>query len=190
MKALLALALLLSVTLAFGQTRVRGTITSLQADVLLVRSRDGQSLKLKLPAEVSVSTARAATLAELKEVYVGATAVQKDGRLVALEVHTLPRQAKPGHRPSDLQPGSTTTNATLEGIARVSGGNEIMLSYPGGTQSILVPDGTPVVRFQPGSRADLKPGEHIFAVATRSPGDGMLVAPRLSVSKDGVRPSH
>jgi hypothetical protein len=46
-----------------------------------------------------------------------------------------------------------------------------------------------VVRFLPGSRADLKPGEHIFAVATQN-ADGTLTAPRISVSKDGVRPPH
>ncbi|HEY9530817.1 MAG TPA: hypothetical protein VIQ55_05470 [Burkholderiales bacterium] len=189
MRLLLAVVLLLSVSLAFGQSRVRGTITALQGDVLAVKSRDGKDLRLKLPSDVGVSTAKAAKLEELKGVYVGATATQKDGRMVALEVHTLPPQAKPGHTPWDLQPGSTMTNANLEGLAQASGGNEITLNYPGGSQKILVPAGTPVVRFVPGTRADLKPGEQIFAVAQQQP-DGTLSAPRISVSKDGVNPPH
>lgn len=191
MKNLAVLVLLVFATVAVAQTpvRVRGTIIALQGDVLSVKSRDGKDLQLKLPPDVGVSTAKAATLDELKGAYVGATAMQKDGRMVAVEVHTLPPQAKPGHTSWDLQPGSTMTNANLEGIAQASGGNEITMSYPGGSQKILVPPGTPVVRFLPGSRADLKPGEQIFAVATQS-ADGALTAPRISVSKDGVRPPH
>jgi hypothetical protein len=192
LKRLAALAVLLIVAAAaLAQTpvRVRGTITGLQGDVLSVKSRDGKDLRLQLPADAGVSTAQAASLKDLKGAYVGATAMQKDGRMMAVEVHTLPPQAKPGHTPWDLQPGSTMTNANLEGIAQVSGGDEITLSYPGGSQKIFVPPGTPVVRFVPGSRADLKPGEHIFAVAAQQ-ADGTLLAPRVSVSKGGVRPPH
>ena len=192
MKKLAVLAVLLTFSVvAMAQTpvRVRGTITAVQGDVLSVKSRDGKDLKLTLAPDVGVSTARAATLKDLKGAYVGATAMQKDGRMVAVELHTLPPQAKPGHTPWDLQPGSTMTNANVEGIAQVTGGDEVTMSYPGGSQRIFVPPGTPIVRFVPGSRDDLKPGEHIFAVATQQP-DGTLAAPRVSVSKDGVRPPH
>jgi hypothetical protein len=192
MRKLAVFAVLLSFTavaLAQAPIRVRGTITAVQGDVLAVKSRDGKDLQLRLPSDVGVSTAQAATLKDLKGAYVGATAMQKDGRMVAVELHTLPPQAKPGHTPWDLQPGSTMTNANVEGLAQVSGGDEITMSYPGGSQKIFVPPGTPIVRFVPGSRADLKPGEQIFAVATQQ-ADGSLLAPRVSVSKDGVRPPH
>lgn len=188
MKRLALLCLLLATTAAFAQapTRVRGTITSLDGDVLSVRSREGKDLKIHLAPDARVSTAKSSTLAELKGKYVGATAMQKDGRLVALEVHALPPQAPPGHMPWDLQPGTTMTNATLEGIAQASGGNEITMIYKGGSQRILVPPGASIVAFVPGSRADLKPGETVFAVARQEA--GKLVAPGVSVSKDGVKP--
>jgi hypothetical protein len=109
--------------------------------------------------------------------------------MTALEVHAIPPQAKPGHFPWDLQPGSTMTNANLDGIAQASAGNEITLNYQGGSQKVLVPPGTPIVAFDPGSRADLKPGEYIWTNA-RQEGDGKIVAERLNVSKDGVRPPH
>jgi hypothetical protein len=191
MRKLAATVLLLFTAAALAQTpvRVRGTITALQGDVLSVKSRDGKDLNLKLPPDVGVSTAAPATLKDLKGAYVGAMAMQKEGRMVAVEVHTLPPQAKPGHTPWDLQPGSTMTNANLDGIAQVSGGEEITMSYPGGSQKIFVPPGTPIVRFVPGSRADLKPGEYIVVFATEQ-ADGTLLAPRVSVSKDGVRPPH
>ena len=75
----------------------------------------------------------------LKGKYVGVTAISKDGKMTAVEVHAIPPQAKPGHFPWDLQPGSTMTNANLDGIAQVSGGNEITLNYQGGSQQVLVP---------------------------------------------------
>jgi hypothetical protein len=192
MTKLAAFAILLmftAVALAQAPVRVRGTITALQGDVLAVKSRDGKDMKLSLTPDVAVATAKSVPLAELKGKYVGSTAVNKDGRLVALEVHTLPPQAKPGHTPWDLAPGSTMTNANLEGIAQVSGGNEITMSYQGGSQKILVPPGTPVVTFVPGSRSDLKPGEYIWTSAVQG-ADGRIVVQRISVSKDGVRPPH
>ena len=188
MKRLAFLTLVLCTSLALAQTpvRVRGTITALRGDVLSVKSRDGKDLQIHLAPDVGVSTAKTTTLEELKDKYVGVTAVNKDGRLVAVEVHALPPQAKPGHTPWDLEPGSTMTNANLEGIAQASGGNEITMNYQGGSQKILVPPGTPIVAFVPGTRADLKPGEWIFASASEK--DGKLFAPRITVSKDGVKP--
>jgi hypothetical protein len=91
--------------------------------------------------------------------------------------------------PWDLQPGSTMTNANLEGIAQASGGNQITMKYKDGSKTILVPPGTPVVAFVPGSRADLKVGETIWTSARQEAG-GKLVTQRLNVSKDGVKPPH
>jgi hypothetical protein len=91
------------------------------------------------------------------------------------------------HGPWDSTPNSTMTNANIAGTAQTSGGNEITLKYKGGEQKILVTPETEVVSFVPGSRADLKPGETIFSGA-RVESDGKFVAPRVAVSKDGVKP--
>ena len=187
--ALLVLVLFSSLAIAQAPTRVRGTITSLDGDVLSVKSREGKDLKIHLVSNVGVTTAKTTTLDELKGKYVGVTAIDKGGKITAVEVHAIPPQAKPGHFSWDLQPGSTMTNANLDGIAQVSGGNEITLNYQGGSQKILVPPGTPIVAFDPGSRADLKPGEWIWTNA-RQESDGKIVAERLNVSKDGVKPPH
>ena len=166
--------------------RIRGTITAIDGNVMAVKSREGKDLKLELAPDLGVSTAKATTLAELKGKYVGVTAHEKDGRLVASEVHAIPPQAPAGHMKWDSDPGASMTNANLDAIAQVTGGNEITMTYKGGAQKILVPPGTPVVTFVPGTRADLKPGETIFTSA-RAEGD-KLVASRVSVSKDGVKP--
>jgi len=188
--ALLA-ALLLSVS-AFAQTnvRVRGTITSLDGDVLSVKSRDGKDMKLNLTPDASVAVARKMSLADIKDgTYVGVTSVEQGGKLVAKEVHLIPPQAPAGHMNWDLLPGSKMTNANLAANAKVSGGNQITLKYKDGEQKILVPAGTPIVGFDSGDRSALKRGETIWTNA-RVESDGKLVTNRVQVSKDGIKPEH
>ena len=61
------------------------------------------------------------------------------------------------------------------------------LQYKDGTKKMNVPENVPIVRAVPGSRADLRAGEYIFAAVQVAP-DGTASAPRIQVSKDGVRP--
>ena len=63
MKQLGLLCLLLATTAVFAQapTRVRGTISSLDGDVLSVKSRDGKELKIQLAPDAQVTTPKAAT---------------------------------------------------------------------------------------------------------------------------------
>lgn len=190
MRVFLLLTLISFCTAVTAQTnvRVRGTITAFDDNLLSVKSREGKDLQIRLTPDAAVATAKAISLVDLKPgTYVGSTTRKQGGRLVALTVHTLSPQVPAGYTPWDLEPDTSMTNATLTAVAQVSGGNEITLEYPGGAQKILVPPGTPVVTTVPGSRADLKPGEYIFTGA-RQEADGKLVAQRIQVSKDGVRP--
>jgi len=43
------------------------------------------------------------------------------------------------------------------------------------------------VRNVPGARSDLRAGEYVFAAVQTAP-DGTMTAPRIQVSKDGVKP--
>jgi len=192
MKKLALLAVLLLSVSAFAQTnvRVRGTITSLDGDVLSVKSRDGKDMKLNLTPDASVAVARKMSLADIKDgTYVGVTSVEQGGRLVAKEVHLIPPAAPSGHMNWDLLPGSKMTNANLAAVAKASGGNEITLKYKDGEQKIIVPAGTPIVGFDNGDRSALKRGETIWTNA-RVESDGRLVTNRVQVSKDGVKPEH
>jgi Domain of unknown function (DUF5666) len=186
--ALLILVFFSSLAIAQAPTRVRGTVTALDGDVLSVKSRAGQDVKIHLISDAQVVTTKKATMADFKPgSYVGVTSVKgPDGRLVAKRVHALGTQVPAGHMPWDSMPDSLMTNATMENSAQVSGGSELTLKYKDGEQKILVTPETEFFTFVPGSRADLKPGETIFTGA-RNEG-GKLVAQRISVSKDGVNP--
>ncbi|MGH8683321.1 MAG: DUF5666 domain-containing protein [Burkholderiales bacterium] len=171
--------------------RIRGTITAIDGNVLSVKSREGQALKINLTDDLGVSVAKAIRFEDIKlGDYVGAATTKRaDGTLVALEVHYLPPQARPGHTPWDLAPGSMMTNANVAAVVTAAGKRELTLNYKDGMQKILVPEGVPLVRAVPGNRADLKPGEYIWTGAQVAP-DGKITAARIQVSKDGVKPPH
>lgn len=182
-------ALIASTALAQANVRVRGTISQVKGDTLMVKSREGRDITLNLTPDAQVATPKVIKLEDIPQgTFIGVTSVKgPDGRLVAKEVHTIPPQAPAGHMPWDLVPNSNMTNANLAANTSASGGNEITLKYKDGEQKILVTNETAVVTFEPGSKADLKPGETIFTTA-RVGDDGKFVTQRVSVSKNGVKP--
>ena len=187
----LAAGLLLASAVATAQTpvRIRGTITSLDGDVLSVKTRQGQDVKINLAPNYGVAAAKAVTLADFGPgAYIGSTAKKNAaGQLVASEVHRLPPQAAAGHTPWDSAPGDTMTNANVAKVVKAAGGNELTLEYKGGSQTILVPEGTPIIDFIPGDKSLLVPGATVFVGATQG-ADGKLSAGRVAVSKDGAKP--
>lgn len=193
MKLLLAAALALSLAgttcLAQSSVRVRGQITAVTAQGLTVKSRDGRDLTLVLPESATVSVTKPVRFEEIKDGdFLGATTKRDaSGNEVAVELHYLPPTANAGQSAWDLAPNSKMTNAIVQAKVVQAGNHEITVQYPGGRQRILVPDGTPVVRAVPGTRADLVAGEYVFAAA-QAGSDGALTVVRIQVSKDGVRP--
>src|SRR5262249_31449884 len=115
----LALACAFSSALAQETVRLRGTIEGVDGNTYTVKTRDGQPVQVVLgdkPAFVAPDTA---TIADIKPgTFVGATSLpEPDGSLRALEVHIFPeamRGTGEGHRPWDLAPQSTMTNANVE----------------------------------------------------------------------------
>ena len=86
------------------------------------------------------------------------------------------RGANEGHYPWDLQPQSMMTNATVSTVAAGSDSQTLKLDYKGGgTQTIKVKPGTPIVTFQPGTQADAKVGAKVFLGATKA-ADGTFSA--------------
>jgi hypothetical protein len=116
----LLLTALLIVNAADAQTttRLRGTITEIEGNMMSVKSRDGKDVKVQVPDNVSVAVAKAIRFEDIKQGdYVGATTMAaSDGTLTAVEVHYLPPTVPEGHGPWDLQPGSMMTNANVSSI--------------------------------------------------------------------------
>jgi hypothetical protein len=190
-------AVLLIASIAWAQSpdivRVRGTIASIDGQTLDVKGRDGAPIKVKLAEDVKVLAVDRKSMADVKQgVFVGITAMPlPDGTQKAVEIHIFPealRGTGEGHRPWDLMPNSTMTNANIESAVASSDGQELVLKYKDGEKKFIVPANVEVVMFAPAAVADLKPGEKIFVVAGKKQADGSILAPSIVVGRNGVNP--
>ena len=166
---------------------IRGKISAVEGLSLKVATAAGEVL-VRFAEDVRIGGVAAAQLADITAgSYVGTTAVkQADGTLKALEVHIFPENARgtgEGHRPWDLQPGSTMTNANVEKVQ----GQMLMLKYKDGEQKVFIPPGTPIVRNVPADRALLKPGTGVYIPAVRGE-NGSVTATRITVGVGGIMP--
>jgi hypothetical protein len=173
--------------------RVRGTIESVNGQTLNVKGRDGAPITVKLADDVRVLAVDKKSLADVKQgVFVGITAMpQPDGTQKAVEIHIFPealRGTGEGHRPWDLMPNSTMTNANIDSAVTSVDGQELVLKYKDGEKKFIVPANVEVVMFAPAAVADLKPGEKIFVVAGKKQADGTIAAPSIVVGRGGVNP--
>jgi hypothetical protein len=192
-----AFAMLFATSFAGAQApetvRVRGSIESVDGSTLNIKSRDGAAMKVSVPDNVTVVAVAKASLADVKQGgFVGITAMpQPDGTQKAVEIHIFPeamRGTGEGHRPWDLTPGSTMTNATVDSEVAVSDGQKLVLKYKDGEKTFVVPANVIIVTYVPATKADLKAGEKVFIGAAAKQPDGSLSAPRVTVSKGGVNP--
>jgi hypothetical protein len=192
--ALAAVVILFGLS-AWAQTtpvRLRGSITAIDGKTVTIATREGTTQTVKLADNWSVNLVVPAKLEDIKAgTYVGIASLGSDADRTALEVLVFPepmRGAGEGHYEWDLQPKSMMTNATVATVASVSDGQSLKLDYKGGgTQTIKVKPGTPIVTFQPGKQEDAKPGAKVFLIAQKA-ADGTMTAARLGVGKDGLTP--
>jgi len=191
----IAIVVLVSGVAALAQTtptRLRGTITAIEGNSVTIATREGGSANVKLADNWAVALVAPLTMADIKQgSFVGIASTGTDADRTALEVLVFPdamRGANEGHYPWDLQPESMMTNATVSTVAGAGDGQTLKLEYKnGGTQTIKVKPGTPIVTFLPGERSDAKVGAKVFVGALKA-ADGTLSAGRLNVGKDGLTP--
>jgi hypothetical protein len=170
---------------------VRGVITRISDEAMVVHTQRGDDLTIKLTKDTKV---RAITLAKIGDIkpgsYIGTAAVpQPDGSQKALEVHVFPPDmagAGEGHRAWDLTDTSTMTNGTVGDVV-ASDGRTLTLKYQGGEQKIVVPAGVPIVNTEPGDRSLLVVGVKVVLFAKRGDDDS-LTAGFISAGKNGLTP--
>jgi hypothetical protein len=189
----LALVLAMSSAQAQEVVRVRGTIEKADGNTLLVKTREGSQVTVKLTDNAQVNGVAKAALADIKQnSFVGITAMpQPDGTQKALEVHIFPearRGAGEGHRPWDLVPNSTMTNANVEQLVTAVEGPMLTMKYKDGEKKISVPNNATIVQFVNGDRSELKPGAKIFIAAGTKKPDGTIETGGVNVGRDGVTP--
>ena len=180
--------------------RIRGTVEQVDGATMTVKSREGETLKVKLADDGKVVALAPATLADIRPgSFVGSTAMPEDnGHWRAIEVHIFPeamRGTGEGDRPYDYKPKSTMTNgtvstagkSTMTGAVEKSQGSTMTLKFKDGEKTIDVVPETVIVTYMPGDKSELKPGAKIYVPAATRQADGTLATARVNVGR-GVAP--
>jgi hypothetical protein len=159
--------------------RIRGTIESVDGAVLMIKSREGTDMKVRMTDNVAVFGVTKTAMPE------------PDGTQKAVAVHIFPenqRGAAEGFRPWDQRAGSTMTNATVAQTVKGTDGQNILVKYKDGEKKVVVPEGTPIVTFVAGDKSELKPGAKVIIFSAAKKDDGTLEAARVNVGRDGITP--
>ena len=182
---------------AQAPVRVRGTIEKIDGDLLMVKSREGADLNLKLKADASVRAVVKASLDDVKPgVMVGITSMpQADGTLKAVEIHIFPAglNVNQSHGPWDLMPNSQMTNGAVQTSVAGVDGHVLTVTYKRGDnppeeKKIVVTPQTIIVKYDAATKADLKAGQRIFVANATKLADGTLEVASISFGKDIAPP--
>jgi hypothetical protein len=174
--------------------RSRGVIESIDGPNLNIKSRSGETLKVRLAANPRVSAIVKASAADLKpNTYVGVTSVPAgDGSEKAVAVHIFPEERRgtaEGRMNWDLLPDSKMTNGALN-LLQVQGvqGGIMTVTYKGQEAKIALTPETKIVALTGGDKSELKPGTQIMIFAATRGEDGTLEGPAISYGRDGLTP--
>lgn len=195
--AALALTALIAAAPASAESaqtvRLRGELVKFEGDVISMKTRDGAAVTVTLAPNGGVTELRKAELGEITAgTYIGVTALpQKDGTLKAIAIHIFPAAMKgtaEGHRPWDVAPDATMTNATVDGVVTQGASPTLKVKYKDGEQTVTVVPETSIVAMGPGNPGMLKPGARIMIFSATKGADGSLTTMRVIVGKDGLVP--
>jgi hypothetical protein len=181
---------LLSTALAQQPGRIRGTVEKVDGGMLVMKTRGGDMLNVKVAENARLAALVKATLADIKnDAFIGVAGIpQADGSIKAFSVHIfLPAQrgvVPDRHGPWDARPGSTMTNAYVESMVKATDGDAVMVKYKDGEKKILVTPETVIAAVAPGGKADIKPGAHVIIFASEKQADGSLLAKVMYVGRD------
>jgi uncharacterized protein DUF5666 len=155
-KLLLVLAAFAAAAAAQAPARVRGTITAVNGDTIVVNDKQ----QVRVGEKTEIVYTQPIALADIKPGdFLGVTSAKgAGGRLTALEVRRFPKPLNPGHRPFDGRDDQTMTNASVEAMVQSTSGRELTMTYPGGSQKIVVPESASVSSLVPGRRDQLAVG--------------------------------
>ena len=175
---------------AASAARVRGTIQAVAPGTLTVKDRSGEVLELVLPPKVTVSEVYPMALADIQPgSFIGTAAMpQADGTERAIAVTVFPEAARgagEGHRPFDMLPQSTMTNATVADVVASPKGRTLQLKYKDGERAIVVPLDAPVVSFKPGDASLLVVGASVSLTAQLV--DGKPTITRINAGRNGFQ---
>jgi len=175
-------------------SRIRGEITKADGNMLVLKTRDGAMLNVKVADDARIAALVKATKADIKnDAFIGVAGMpQADGSIQAFSVHLfLPAQrgvVPDRHGPWDAKAGSTMTNAYVENIVTGKDGDAVMVKFKEGEKKIMITPQTAITAVAPGNKDELKAGTQIIIMASEKQPDGSALAKVLYVGR-GLTPA-
>jgi len=180
--------------LAQDPGRIRGEIVKADGTMLVLKTREGATLNVKIDDKTRVSALVKASLADIKtDSFIGIGGVpQPDGSIQAFSVHIfLPAQrgvVPERTGPWDARPGSTMTNAVVSGIVNGKDGETLTVKYKDAEKKVTVTRDTAIAAAANGDKSELKPGVQIIIFGWEKLPDGAVLAKTLYVGR-GLTPA-
>lgn len=174
-------------------TRVRGTVEKIEGNVLLVKSREGNDVRIQIGEKTGVIGLKKIGLADIEpNAFVGVAALpQADGTQKAISIHIFPEASRgfnEGSRAYDVRPNSSMTNGAVANRVKGADGDILTVTYKDGEKKIVVTPETAIARFEPGELSELSQGAKIVATVVERP-DGLKDALRINVGRNGITPA-
>ena len=151
--------------------RASGTVTAVSATALTVRAADGTSTTVGFAPGWNLVVGHPISASDIHVGDFVATANSNvddhSGRSVELRVFPPGIHLGEGSRP--MADGNTMTNGTVGTVTDVSGGRQMVVSYPGGQRTITLPSNITVVGQRIADHSELVVGWNVFVLA--NPGE-------------------
>jgi hypothetical protein len=189
--AVIALSLAATAALAQQPGRIRGQIEKADGTMLVLKTRDGAMLNVKVADDARVAALVKATLADIKtDSFIGVAGMpQPDGSIQAFSIHIfLPAQrgvVADRHFDWDARPGSTMTNAYVADLVTAKDGETLTVKYKDGEKKIVVTPQTVITAVAPGKKEELVAGTPIIIMASEKQADSSVLAKTLYVGRAG-----
>ncbi len=193
---LVTVALMCAMATANAQqpARIRGQIEKANGAMLTLKTREGTTMQVRVADDARVSALEKASLSDIKpDTFIGIAGMPRpDGSIEAFSIHIfLPAQrgvVPDRHGPWDARPGSTMTNAYVEGMSTEKDGETLKVKYKDGEKVIHTNPQTVIAAAAKGDKSELKPGAQIIIFSYDKQPDGSVLAKTLYVGR-GVTPA-
>ena len=185
-----ALMLVLIPIAVLGQLQEQGPPTSFEGEFvsftdnsITLKREDGIQLILPMQHGWFVARARAADISEVREgTFIASRNLPVDaGKGTSQELRFYGDKYRPEYGTHMMRGTDTAmTHGTVESVGKSPEGTELLVNYPGGKRTLIIPDGISVTGYDELSRNVLKRGVRI-EVVSRKDASGILWAQRVTV---------
>lgn len=157
--------------------RIAGTVEKSDGKTVTIKGEQG-SVTFNIVADTAIMTRVPAKLSDIgPNTFLGTTAVEKNGRMEATEIHIFPesmRGAGEGHRPmqapnTTMTNGNVTATMTNGSVSSIANGGVMKVAYKGGEKEVTVPANVEITVIQPLPASALKPGTKLTGTVRQNP---------------------